>query len=649
MTENEKNEELSKDEIQTPIKKERKSRSNNAKKGQYTVKETENKWKKIFSSYSGSSFGSGGFGSGFVNGYFLNSGSMFTNDPYLLNQRIKQLKTSPGFLERSVIENGLLNPEQNELGLRQAMHSELYLAYPLYKLLMLYEGILTYNHYAFPKYVPKADMDTPRFKSDSKFMDMWLKKLNPKKQFRRMVAEILAEGKRAYYLRQSYKSTTANERVDYVHFQELPSDWWKIIKKSTDSHYTIAFNFAYFWMPGTSTGQFDPIFAQYYNELMGVTEDNGGVPQININKIKNPNDVVVEYNSETMTWYYWKELPSDKCFVFSFDESNATQISPFSSLLLTTQDLSTYSLLQQQLLSVPLYSIILGQVQMHDENKSGASTDDFRLSPEAIDLFEGKINQSLPPGVSYSMTPSSNNTMYNFKEIPNADSIYSNGLQQMIATSGTTGLLSTTDKPSVAMVNTAQTTEMRFIDRLYEQFMQACNITLREMYENGDLKYEWEIRIFGNSFKDTDKESDCLKGMGLGQKELLPEYLAYHNLSLQDANGICDYIDSIKIYDKFQPLVNSFTTANGGQTEKKNGRPTADVNNLQSDSTASNMDNGTNTAEARQNFSGNINVMSSCKCPSCGNIVDEDNKIYPFCNDDCREEYIEQLLEERNS
>jgi endogenous inhibitor of DNA gyrase (YacG/DUF329 family) len=626
---------------------------NNTKQAQnYTVQNTENKWKKLFSSYASSGMGGSGYGGGFSNGSFVNSGSMFVNDPYLLNQRVKQLKTSPGFLDRETIENALLNPEFSELGLRQAMHSELYLAYPLYKLLMLYEGILTYKNYVFPKYVPKADMATPRFKSDTTFMDMWVKKLDAQKQFRRIVGEVLAEGKRAYYLRQSYNASTSNERVDFVHFQELPSDWWKIIKKSTDSHFVVAFNFAYFWMPATSTGQFDPIFAQYYEELMGATEYNGGVPQINSKKIQKPEDVTVEYNSETMSWYYWKELPSDKCFVFSFDETNPTQISPFSSLLLNAQDLSTYSLLQQQLLSIPLYSIILGQIPMHDDAKNTSATDDFRFSPDAIDLFEGSTNVKLPPGVSYGMTPSTNNTMFNFKEIPNAESIYSKGLQQMIATSGTTGLLSTTDKPSVAMVKTAQTTEMRFVDRMYSQFAQACNVTLRDMYEIGDLKYEWEFKIFGNSFTDDDKEAVCLKDMGLGQKALLPEFFAYHDLTLVDADGICNYVDSLKIYDKFQPLVNSFTTAGdskGGQ-DKINGRPSADENNLQSDSTSSSIDSGTNTADMKSfSTKGNevYDVLMSCKCPNCGAVVYVDNKNYPFCNDVCKEAFIEQLLEER--
>lgn len=598
-----------------------------------SIKETEKKWNKLFSM-----FGSGvNSGTGFNNGFFLNSGSMFVNDPYLLNQRIKQLKTMPSFMERDDLEQALLNPEYNELALRRATQSALYMNYPLYKLLMLYEGILTYHSYLYPKYVPKEDMSTPRFLSDEKFVDMWHKKLNPKYQFRRITSEVLAEGKRAYYIRQGYNSRTGKEKCNYVYFEELPSDWIRIVKKSTDSYYVVAMNFAYFWQAGTSLGQYPPIFAEYYNELMGVTEqDEDGNPFIDMDKIKKPKDVVVEYNNQTMTWYYWKELPSDECFVFSFDESNALQASPFISLLLSVQDLSSYALLQQQLLSVPLYSIILGEIQMHDENKNGANTDDYRLSPEAVQLFEGKINSYMPPGTSFAMTPSSQNQLFKFQEIPNANKIYAMGLESLLDSSGANTLLTTNPKPSVAQSMAGRIIEKRYIDRLYDQYKNACNVTLRKMYEDGDLKYNWEFEIFGDSFSDENLESSLVKDLGLGLKSLYPKFLAMHNQSLQDANTISDWVNNSGIYDKFQALQNSFTTPGG--VDKKNGRPNADLNNIQNDNTASSIDSGQNISE-NKNFTLNNNNI----CLACGKEIDFG---LHFCNLECEEMYKERILDE---
>lgn len=588
-----------------------------------SVQQVENRWKQVFSSPVGA-----GFGGVYPGGYMLNVGASFVNDPYLLNSRIKQLSTRSAFTDRDKIEESLKNPENNEFLLREATHSMIYLTYPLYRLQMLYEGILKYRSYIEPRYVKKEEMNTPRFKSDWKLVDMWQKKLNPQKQFRRIVAEVVPEGKRAYYLRQSYNSTTDKENVNYVHFQVLPSDWYKIIKHSTDSYEVVAFNFAYFWQAGTELGQFPAIFTKYYSELMDATTvDEKGHRWID--PYKTPEDVVVEYNQDTMSWFYWKELPADECFVFSFTESDDLQISPFASLLLQAQDLASYSLLQQQLLTVPLYSMLLGVMPLHDDNKSGNYTDDFRLSPEAVNAFEQKVNSSMPPGTTYNIVPSENNVLYHFQEIPNAGEIYNKGLQQLINTSGASTLMTTTEKPSVAQVAAGKIIETRFIDRMYDQFAWACNITLEKMYNLGDLKFHWQFYIHGDAFSEEKEVSAIEKSLSMGQVELLPKYLSYHDKTLLDAVTDIDWVEVSGIYDKFRPLVNTFGISN--KEEKAPGRPKMDLDKIENDNTANSVDSGTNTSDTR---------FSLNRCAACGGDISDE--YYPFSSEECKESYIEE-------
>ena len=562
----------------------------------YTIEDLNNRWRKFVGSdmYSSSRY--------ITNTDFMTSGQFFVNDPYLLNQRIKSLKSRPNFLERDDIEQALTKPEQNETALREATHSMIYNTYPLYRLNMLYEGILKYRDYVEPLYVDKNELNKPRFKSDWKFIDMWVKKLDAKKQFRRIVGEVIPEGKRAYYLRQGYSQETGKERVDYVHFQDLPSDWYKIIKHSTDSYEVIAFNFAYFWQAGTTLGQFPPIFAKYYEELMSATEVNNGVRSINL--AKTPEDVVVEYNDKELTWYYWKELPQDECFVFSFTETDDLQISPFSSLLLNAQDLASYQLLQQQLLSMPLYQMILGELPMHDDNKSGGHLDDLRLSPEMVSMFEAKVNAGMPPGTIYSMVPSLKNSIFRFQEVPNANEIYNKGLQQMINTTGVSTLLTTTDRPNVAQVSAGKVLETRYIDRMYDQWEWAINIILENMYDNGVLKYRWHYRIHGDAFSEKDEIAAVEKSLSLGQIELLPKYLSYHGHSLLDAVNTADWVESSGLYKKFKPLINTFgmsgNPSKSTAEDKKTGRPALKEDEIENENTANSVGTGQNTAEMRE-------------------------------------------------
>lgn len=556
-----------------------------------TIKEAYQVWGEYISRTTGG-------GRGPINpalpGYYYN----YTNNPYLLNNRIKRISSRPEFLERDKIEDALVDPGDSELLLRNATHSMLYMTYPMYRLQMLYEGILTYRSYIQPLYVPAEDMSKRGFKFEEKFLDQWHKKLAPEKQFRKIVGQVMAEGKKAYYLRQNYKRDPKNGKssVDYVYFQELPSDWYKIIKNSTDSFEVVAFNFTYFWNPGTDLGQFPAIFTKYYMELESNTvERSDGRKVINTDNL--PEKVVAEYNAETMEWFYWMELPADECFVFCFTETDNLQVSPFISLLLQAQDLSSYSLLQQQLLSVPLYSILVGEVPMSEHNKSGSYIDDYALSPDSIDLFEMKVNGGLPPGTRYAMTPSKNNQLFNFQEVPNANEIYAKGLQDVINTSGASTLMTTTNKPSVAQVNAGKVIEKRYVDRVYEQFSWAINIVLNRMMKRKHLKYDWHFRIFGGSFDESDQIAALEGGLALGQTYLLPDYLAYRGKTLLDATTAADWVESSGIYDKFKPLVNSFTSTN-----KEGGRPQIEENKIDNDDTAASRDSGLNTAENR--FSG---------------------------------------------
>ena len=374
----------------------------------------------------------------------------------------------------------------------------------------------------------------------------------------------------------------------------MPTDWYKIIKHSTESYAVVAFNFAYFWQAGTAIDQFPPIFKRYYDELNEYTEERNGKKFIDPTKV--PDDCMVEYNSETMSWSYWRELPSNECFVFSFTEADDLQVSPFASLLLQSQDLSSYSLLQQQLLAVPLYSMILGEIPMSKDNQSGSHTDDYALSPMAVELFEGKVNANMPPGVTYNMVPTTDNELYHFEAIPNANEIYDKGLQQMINTSGVSTLMTTTEKPSVAQVAAGKVIEKRYIDRIYEQFAWAVNIIFSDMYDNGDLKYKWHYRIFGDSFSEADEKKALEASLSLGQCELLPMYLAYNDLTLMDAVSSADFVENSGIYDKFKVLKSSF---NNDVTDSEGGRPKKDDDDVDNDNTADSKDSGQDTADVR--------------------------------------------------
>lgn len=546
------------------------------------VDQLNNRWNTIFSKY----YNNGG-------DYLVAMQTWYTSNPYVQNTRLKQLKSNPVFSDRETLESSLQSPQNSELNIRQMSWSLISNTHPYYKLIRMYADILTYKFYTYPKYVPKDEMNTPRFKSDSKVVSMFLDKFQPAYTFRRIVTECLIEGKRAYVFRAKVNETTGSEEIDHALLQELPSNWWKPVAKSNDSYYVASFNFAYFWTPGTSVTQFPKEFETYYMQLMGVTTrvpTNTGSTKYDVDLPNLPDGFMSEFRDGE--WYLWHEI-SD-AFVFSADESHAWQTPPFLGLFLAGQDLQSYYTLQQQLTSIPLYGILSGEIPMADQNKSGNYVNDMRLSPDVVVGMSMQANSMLPPGVSAFFSPFQNVKFNQFEEQVNSSKIYQNALQQFLGASGANNLISTTEKPSVAQVKASEKIEGRFADVFYGQFENFMNIVFSK-YIN--LKYTWRFHIFGTVFNDSDRKQELKDGLSMGQSYLLPEYLAVNDLDMESANSISDWIDTLGIYDKFKVTVSAFNSKDAGGA--KAGRKSADPSKVNNDSTASSMDNGTNTSDMK--------------------------------------------------
>ena len=119
-------------------------------------------------------------------------------------------------------------------------------------------------------------------------------------------------------------------------------------------------------------------------------------------------------------------------------------------------------------------------------------------------------------------------------------------------------------------------------------------------------------------------------------------------LTIDDVQSMQDEVIASEVYNKFQVVQSAYTQSkqtrinNTSVSEQKivdvndkGGRPTANPDNIESDGTASAIQNGTNTAEGRQ--------MSKIEhCAECGEVL-KDCSHYPFCSEDCRQENIERL------
>lgn len=514
--------------------------------------------------------------------------NMWTSDPYVQNQRIKRLTTAPIWKSREDVERYLSSPETSERELRETSWSLLGNTYPYYKMVKMYADILLYNTYAYPKYLPTGKAKTNDFKKEADFVYKYLDELNPQYTFRRIAMHTAIEGKSAYLIRDSFDKEKGN--VDYVILQALPTDYWKITSKTQDSFYGIMFDFSYFWQPGTSIEQFPSFFKQIYAQLSQCISRNGNDIKITSKLF---DSVIVEYSQSQGRYFLWVELPSDLCWCFSVDESNSWHAPTFMGMFLGLQDLNSYQYLQTQLASVPLYGMLTGTVPLHDNNRSGNHTNDFRITPEVYLGDEWRTESKLPSGIGAIFSPVENLKLQTFPETVNGTKIYNDAMQQNIATAGLSGILSTSEKPTVAMVKAAQKIESRYMDFMYRQFEHMMDTIFEDRL---NLKYVWRTEVFGDIFSDKETRDDLANRVTGGHSYLLPKFLACYNLDLSSANSLADWVQSTEIYQKLTVPPTAYTAGGG---DFGGGRPEMTDDQVDNENTALSREAGTNKIENR--------------------------------------------------
>lgn len=537
-----------------------------------------------------------------INAVIRAFGNAWSNNPYTQNQRIKGLRSQPFLYPRDAIEGFIKDAEHNELALRQVGTALNYSSYPFYKLKTTIASIPTYHWYYMPQYIDESDAKTEEYKRERKLVDKFCKRLNPKMMGRILTQSALDEGKIFRYMRIAMDK--AHNQVSAVALQELPSDFCKIVGRNSDSYYTIAFDFTYFWRPGTSVKQFAPIFEKYLAILMSFTEEtesfSNGKRQKIINMAKaskaiaNSDEITVE--KVNGRYFCWVNLPVNECFTFGLDFSSPIQAPMLMGLFLTGADLSQYEYLQKQLLQVPLYGVLTGEIPYHDEKNNSKKADDYRLSPTGDayyrNLFYQMMNENDTSGIDVYFAPVVNLKLQHLDEIPNSADVVTRAYTDFSTKAGVTGIMSSTDKPMAALVASSQKIESQYAKLIYSQFMNMMDRT----FETLGMKYSWRFFMFGDIFSDEKTLESARNGMTLG---ILPDtyiYNAMRDRTLEDDYAAsCEMIAS-GIMDMRMPLQSSYTASSkDGNTNNyyRTGRPAQDVSEVESEKTEESIDQGT--------------------------------------------------------
>ena len=596
--------------------------SREIKNGVGTVKDVPNKitldaiqqrWRDVFKNY-----GSLGFDT--LNRVWNdNIGAL--NNPFLQNKRVKQINSPVKKLSKEEMQNAIDNPEFFEDTLRSVSMGLYYTNYIYQNLIHLNRNTPKYNYYATPLYVDGPDFNKDDLKKDSKKVDKILKSFNPQLTFKTIATQVNAQGKCSYLVRTSYNKND----VDFLLLQKLNSEMVKITGFGSKQQFVASFNMIVFLEPSYDVSQYPKFIRDTWEEMINkqiIIEDKKTRrkkvnPRANI-----PSGHILEGKSDG-SYMYWVKLPQDLCYTFYSDGSHPNAFPDTIGLFADLNDLADYRWLQGNLLSKGVNSVLTAEVPIIKDPKAGS--DATVVSPDTILGYQDFFAQNISANIFPFFAPFEKFELHTLENQPESMDIIYSRIRDLIATSGNSALLPITDKPSIASVKAAQSLQSSKNDYLTRQFQSFLNNVIND---NFDLKYNWNVTLWGDVFFWRDDIKITKELVISGMHGLLPKLLSAQDYSLEDYNGATIYMDTLNI-----KILAEKEEKQQQQESKPVGRPKMNDTDIENDNTGTSNDQGNNVSE--------IKMSASLKCAKCGNELGSHENI--IC-DECLQEVYEERM-----
>lgn len=437
-------------------------------------------------------------------------------NPFLQNGRLKMLNTRPGTMGREDLTKALKTPGESELGLRAEAWSMSSTQYLYYKILRMAADVPMFKYYLVPELLEKEEYKKDDFKNDDKLVDEWLSQFDVKNTLKKTALEVKREGKATYLLRNSISGTDKNKTVNYAKWQKLPSEYVKLVKIG-EHGYIASFNFMLFLNPAFSVCQYPEFIQEIWNDLVnsGAVSTAGcgsgylpcGTfsfadgrevrPGINVEKLLNYSYEYFGANGkETLrgnleiankslvdrSYFFWVQMPQDLCYTFCSDSSNPWVVPDTAGLLLSLDELADYDTLQGLVESTPLTALLTAEAETIPNPNPGQ--DQSVLNPETIAGIEEHFNSSTSTNLEALFAPLKNFKLLSLPSQPNSSEISANATKNVLTRAGLGGLITTTDKPSVSQVKTAQLlaeAEAHFVTLQFESVLNMIKQIRRKI------------------------------------------------------------------------------------------------------------------------------------------------------------------------
>ena len=494
-----------------------------------TMDDIRARWAQVFRKFGG--LGIESISTAWGNNKFMQ------NNPFIQNQRIKQINSPAIKLTKEELSEAMGEPEAHEDSLRSVSWGLYYSNYIYQTLLQLNKNTPKYLCYASPLYVDKVSKEDIR--SDSVKVDKVLKKFNPQLTFKTIATQVAIEGKCSYLVRTSYNT----KDVDFLLLQKLNSNQVKITGLGSKQHFVASFNMVIFLEPGYSVEQYPKFIQDAWADMVNtgiIVEDKRGKKKLNP-RATLPYGHVLE-SLDSGKYMYWVQIPQDLCYTFYSDGAHPNAFPDAVGLFTDLNELGDYRWLQGSLLSKGVNSVLTAEVPLVKDPKVGG--DSTAISPDTILGYQDFFAENISANIFPFFAPFNDYELHSLENQPDSMNIIYSRLRDLIASSGNSALLSLSEKPTVASTLAAEKLQASKNDYLTRQFQQFLNNVINN---NFNLKCEWNISLHGNIFTSEDEEKTTKELVKSGARGLIPKLLSFEGLSVEDYKGAVAYLDALGI------------------------------------------------------------------------------------------------------
>jgi hypothetical protein len=490
--------------------------------------------------------------------------------PELVNARMKDINLNPLAGTEAQINEALLSPKENEDKL--VGFSEYFeMIDMLYKREVLYLGnMLSWDMTFTCVNAKEEDYKTLAYKKDEKALSDFLTRFDYKKEFKRILRQIIRQ--------ETYYGVLRDDTDDGQYtIQELPYNYCKITGRWSRG-FLFDFNMYHFMLPGVSIDMYPPIFKQYWKRFK-----SGKMTDYN---------PAVSIDSRTGKYVYWMQTsPDDGMWAFKFSPELAAQIPFFAPTFADLVQKPLVRSLQKNRYIIEASKVLIGLIGFNEGNKSGNVRDALKLSPETCGKFAQLIRQGLASEIQFGIAPFERIESFEWK----SDNV--NILDQFnrvtVGQSGTNAklLYTTSDKMNMVETKNSIAIDEQVAEHAYPYFADFLNYYANKRTKRFKFKFTFEGTNMPESRAKrlADVMQMAQMGVVLPQKFSAALGMDYFDFNRQLEQGRAD-----EFVDKLTPIMTSYTMSPGGGGAGRPEKPENDLSDegVETRTQGSNIDKG---------------------------------------------------------